>query len=767
MKFSLNWRPWITLSLVAALLSACSLDPNVRKQQYFESGQRYFEKGKYQEAAIEFTNAVKVDPSYADAHFQLAESYLRLQQRERARQELIRTVELRPEDYRARTELTSLLIQVRNFQGAQEQMDLMLKARPDDPGVHSMASSLRVAQDNIPGAITEMQKAIALAPSQWEPYLALAMLQVKIGDLPAAEAGFQKVLELNPKAMQPRLLLGNFYESQKRYVEAQKQFSQAQALDPSSLDPRKSLAKLYLAEGRKADAEAVLQQAMSDLPHNPDSLLALSDFYFETGDLDKSVAEYHALYQDRPNDLQVKEKYVQLLIQAGRYGEARGYNDEILKANPKDDDALVHRSQMQILSGDVTNAAQTLQMVINNDPNNMQAHFALGMALEKQGNLDRALSEWREAVRLNPDFPDAQRSIADVAMLQGDMTTLEDAANQMIRLQPGSADGYALRSLANINRKHYVEAELDTRRAIAAAPQSAYGYVQLGNLKFAQTQYNAAAKAYQDALDRNANSTDALRGLINTYTAQKQVDKAIAVAKIQIDKAPSNSNFYSLLGAVLFHGKKDLNGAEAAFEKSSELNKLNYDAWIQLCQVRAAKGETDQAIATGEQSLKQNSRQPNLYVLIGHLYESKSDWKKAKSSYQSALALDSQNPVASNGLARMMLLTGESLDVALSLAQTARKELPESPGAIDTVGWIYYQKGMYPLAISSLNDALKLQQKDALPDNPDIHYHLGLAYEKTSQPALARQQFEQALKINPNYRDAAEIKKQLTGLKAN
>jgi tetratricopeptide (TPR) repeat protein len=151
---------------------------------------------------------------------------------------------------------------------------------------------------------------------------------------------------------------------------------------------------------------------------------------------------------------------------------------------------------------------------------------------------------------------------------------------------------------------------------------------------------------------------------------------------------------------------------------------------------------------------------------MGNLYESKSDWKKAEDAYQNALALNSQNPVASNDLARVMLQTGGNFDVALSLAQTAMRGLPDSPGVADTLGWIYYQKGVYPLAISNLQEALKLQEKNNLPDNPDIHYHLGMAYEKTEQPALARQQFEQVLKISPGYRDAAEIKKELTHLKS-
>jgi Tfp pilus assembly protein PilF len=46
-----------------------------------------------------------------------------------------------------------------------------------------------------------------------------------------------------------------------------------------------------------------------------------------------------------------------------------------------------------------------------------------------------------------------------------------------------------------------------------------------------------------------------------------------------------------------------------------------------------------------------------------------------------------------------------------------------------------------------------------------MHYHLGMAYVKTDQPALARQQPERVLKINPNY-SAAEVKKQLAQLKS-
>jgi tetratricopeptide (TPR) repeat protein len=187
---------------------------------------------------------------------------------------------------------------------------------------------------------------------------------------------------------------------------------------------------------------------------------------------------------------------------------------------------------------------------------------------------------------------------------------------------------------------------------------------------------------------------------------------------------------------------------------------------LRLCQVLAAKAELDQAIITGEQAIKDNPRYPELYIQMGNLYESKSDWNRAESAFQNALAINSQDPVACNELARAMLHAGGDSDVALSLAQAALRGLPNSPAVADTLGWIYYQKGALALAINYLEEALRLEEQNHLQDNPDVRYHLGMAYVKTRQLALAREQFERVLKTSPDFQDAAEIKKQLIGLKS-
>ena len=88
--------------------------------------------------------------------------------------------------------------------------------------------------------------------------------------------------------------------------------------------------------------------------------------------------------------------------------------------------------------------------------------------------------------------------------------------------------------------------------------------------------------------------------------------------------------------------------------------------------------------------------------------------------------------------------------------------MPDSPNAADTLGWAYYHKGIYQSAISQFQEALRLNEKSGAPDDAVLHYHLGLAYEKANQAALARQQLEKAVKLNPNDADA---RKALSGLR--
>ena len=63
-------------------LPACSQAvraiPTCASRNILESGNRYRDEGKLPEAAIQYQNAIQLDPRFAEAHYQLAETYLKI-----------------------------------------------------------------------------------------------------------------------------------------------------------------------------------------------------------------------------------------------------------------------------------------------------------------------------------------------------------------------------------------------------------------------------------------------------------------------------------------------------------------------------------------------------------------------------------------------------------------------------------------------------------------------------------------------------------------
>src|SRR5581483_2324790 len=426
-------------------------------------------------------------------------------------------------------------------------------------------------------------------------------------------------------------------------------------------DPRAAMARLYLTEGKKPEAVRFLQQAKQDFSTNSAGYRMLGDFYFVTGDTDNALSEYANLYKEHPKDQDVKKNYVELLILKNDLAEARKLNDEVLKSEPNDNQALILHGQLQLRAGEASGAVSTLQAVVKNDPGNAGAHYYLGAAYQDLGNLDGAESEWLQAMRLRPDQLQTVRSLALLAMRKGDTETLAQSATQMIALQPTSAEGYALRAAAETTQNKFADAEKDAGKSIEVSPQSAYGYVQMGNLRFAQKNFPEARKYFQQALDRNTDSADALRGLMNTYFAEKKFDQAVSAVNGQIARSAKNSGFYDLLG-VASSRNKDIKGAEAAFAKALELDANNFDALINLGQVESSAGQTDQAISLFEKSLKNHPRQLPLYFFLGQLYESKRDWKSAEQTYQRALVVKPDDPSAANNLANVLVEEGGDID---------------------------------------------------------------------------------------------------------
>ena len=130
------------------------------------------------------------------------------------------------------------------------------------------------------------------------------------------------------------------------------------------------------------------------------------------------------------------------------------------------------------------------------------------------------------------------------------------------------------------------------------------------------------------------------------------------------------------------------------------------------------------------------------FAILGTLEESRGNLNEADKYYRKALQIEPQQPIAANNLAYRMLQNDQTIDIALTLAQTARQGMPDSPTTADTLAWAYYHKGAYKFARDLLKHAIS-----ADPDSAAMHFHLGMVYTKLKDKPKATFHLNKSLSL--------------------
>jgi len=263
---------------------------------------------------------------------------------------------------------------------------------------------------------------------------------------------------------------------------------------------------------------------------------------------------------------------------------------------------------------------------------------------------------------------------------------------------------------------------------------------------------------YELALSNDPNATEALQGLLAVFLAQKQPGKALRRVQAQVAIVPNNSIDHVLLGEALLANHQS-SQAQNELEKAVALDKTNLNAFLLLAQVLEMTAQSNAAASTYEDSIRENPQQVGPYISLGVFEERRGNWQKAEELYRKALVIQPDQPAAANNLSYLLLEHGGDINYALSLAQTARSAMPDSPNSGDTLAWAYYKIGAFVSATPLLQEAIIKS-----PQNPTYYYHLGLVYWKSGKVALAKTNFERSLRLDPKSSRADEIHQVLAQL---
>jgi len=751
---------WIFGLLVPSiLLAGCFLDPSVRKQKYFESGERYSQEGKYKEATIQYANAIKIDKNFANAHYSLAQAYLHLGQVGSAYEEFRRTVDLQPTNYHARLDLGNLLLIGGRVDKAQEQANAVMAAQPNNPDLHALLAAIALKSGQKEDALTEIQRALELDPNRASFHQNLALIET--GDpskTSSVESELKKSSMLDPKSVNPRLLLAALYAGSGHWAEAEQAARDAVSAAPKSLEARESLAQIFVREGNEPKAEAVLREAAIELADNPRAVTALADYYRRTGEFEKARAEFAMLAESHPKEVAVQEGYVRTLIEVKDFATAAKVVDQLMKKDNRDPQIAALNGVLLLNSGKVDEAFTVLRKAANDYPRDPFIQFWLGKAALAKGDLAQARTSFGQVETLDPSRLDARQQLATIAAQSGDMDMLSEIADKTIAAFPKVADGYLWRATAAMSRNSFDKAETDLKTAIALAPKNALPSLQLGRIRLAQERRSEAATLLEQALQNDPNSVEAMRLLLSYDLFQKQPERALARVNAQIAKCPANSSFLVFLARLQLQNK-DLDQAAVTAQKALQINSGDSEAMMLFAQVEILRGQTSNAIASWERWSSQHPNDAGAFAILGTLEESSGDQLGAEKYYRKSLQIQPQQPLAANNLAYIMLQRGDNPDVALSLAQIARRGMPNSPNTADTLAWAYYHKAAYGFARDLLENALASDT-----NNATMQYHLGMVYGKLNSKSNAATHLKKSIAIAPDSPAAKDARVALQGL---
>ena len=176
------------------------------------------------------------------------------------------------------------------------------------------------------------------------------------------------------------------------------------------------------------------------------------------------------------------------------------------------------------------------------------------------------------------------------------------------------------------------------------------------------------------------------------------------------------------------------------------------EALFMLGMVYRDQGKTDLAIAAFQSAVERNPDMSEAWVILGDLMD-RTNNPLAIQYFDNAIRVDPDNVAAWHAKA-YYLQNNDQIDEALEIYQKIHSMDPQYPEAYLNSAILLMYRDSLDAAMSELNI---LQQIE--PTNPATWFYKGKIYQFRNQKDLAREAFEQALRLDDKYdqaRDALE-----------
>jgi tetratricopeptide (TPR) repeat protein len=754
---------FVAILLVALTFIGCDSDPKVARQKYLETGNRYFKNEKYREASIFYRKALQKDARFGEAYYQLGLSELKLGKPADAMRALQRAVELDKANIDAASKLAEIYLAIYARSEAKpknllkEIEDISKRLLDKDPKSFDglrLQGFLRLAENDLKGSIESFQAADKIKPFQRELGTVLFQTLVQDGQFDTAVTYANAAIAKDKEFVAMYDVLYAEYAKKEMIADAEGVLKAKMAGNPKIYTTRIQLAAHYFAAKQFDKMTGVLDDYLKLGKEVEKPRLMVGDFYFKIRDFDRSLSQFEAgAKEDSANKHDYQKRIVETYVNMNKKTDAVRMVEQILKEDPKDNEATAMRAALLLQSGtkdQIDTAVTDLQGAVSRAPTNHVLRLNLAKAFLARGNAEEARIQLQEALKIRPDFQIAKIALSQIYLQRNEFGKALEYANQVLTFDPNDVRGRLLRATALVGSKDLTSARRDIDAVLARYPNLNDALYMLAQIQLQTNEQVQAQATFEKMMQVNPSDVRGMLGRVETLLQVNKGAEALSVIEAELAKAPERNDIRNALANTSVR-VGNYPKAIPEFLKLLASAPKDPSLVLRLAETYKRNGDDENAIKYFRQARELMPNDPTPPLQLAMILDKNGKGAESRPIYEQVLKVDPGNVLALNNMAYLLAETGQDLDLALTYAERAKQKLPSNIDVADTLGWIYIKKNLADQAITVFTDLVK---KD--PNRSTFHYHLAVAlFQKGDKPG-AKKAAQTALAKAPS---AAELNK--------
>ena len=470
---------------------------------FIRRGDEQASAGRYSAAVIEYRNAVRKEPSRAEAHRKLGDAYMEDGKLEEAYHAFTDATSLDAGDVHSRVQAGRLLFGAGRFTEALVRAEQALERDDQSVDAQILAGRALTNLRRFDEAIAQLDAAIAIdhRPSA---YAALADAKQAAGDRKGAEAVLRAGVTAAPESGEARVALANYLMADARNTDAEQEFLRAVGASPGSEMANRAAASFYLAMRKDGAAEPFLKTAAAQPNQKLKSSLALADYYAAARRYQDARGVLAPL-TNGPEAGPAKLRLAAIELESGSPETARRLLGDLMTRRPAAE-ALALNAQLLVREGKPDEAMTSARSALDLDPRIATAHYVIGTIELERGHLVPAEREFRAVLRQNRLVQEASLQLA---------RTLLAAGRPSEAVELSAAGGSSLDARLTLARalaadRQDARARAELLQLSADYPQSPEPAIELGTLELRNRGLQQARALAERALAQAPESVDAL-----------------------------------------------------------------------------------------------------------------------------------------------------------------------------------------------------------------------------------------------------------------